>query len=86
MVATSLKKKGGGGEEEKGSGSMPASEAAGSETSAGAGSPDGRRATPRSLSCVRVHVLTRVDGEQIERLKAEGHFFWIDLLAPSGPW
>ena len=30
-----------------------------------------------------MHVLTQVDPERIERLKAEGHFFWIDLIGPS---
>jgi magnesium transporter len=30
-----------------------------------------------------VHVLTEVDPELIARLRAEHHFFWIDLVGPS---
>ena len=30
-----------------------------------------------------MHVLTEVDPEEIARLRAEDHFFWIDLGAPS---
>jgi magnesium transporter len=30
-----------------------------------------------------MHVLTAVDEQEIARLRAEDHFFWIDLLQPS---
>jgi magnesium transporter len=30
-----------------------------------------------------MHVLTQVDPELIARLRAEDHFFWIDLVSPS---
>jgi len=30
-----------------------------------------------------VHVLTQVDSERIGQLKAEDHFFWIDLVSPT---
>src|SRR3954451_14660330 len=42
-----------------------------------------RRPRPRLPWSSAVHVLTEVDPELIARLRAEDHFFWIDLVAPS---
>src|SRR3954470_10112862 len=45
--------------------------------------PCPRRPTLRLPWSSAVHVMTEVDPERIARLRAEDHFFWVDLLAPD---